>query len=929
MYDINRLNNKFSDWLDKIFFLTIYVLVVFSALLFPLALSPKILEWFLNSFTMEKIFGVFSFFPPLYNWLITSFPTETLQKCIVPFLDYGLDPLVVKETVCKILIMFLLQLMIVRILIGSQKIHGFGKGFVFILLFVLYAVISTFYITPTFYTAFKQLMLLVTFVSLFYIIYSIRKDRKFVEKILFLSIFISLLLSLIAIVQFLNSDKQDGSSALGFIILHTRAETYRNSVGSFIGHNTGLSAFLLPNLLMCVIFLFRQGKVLKKMFVFVVLILGLITLFLAQSRAIWLLSAAFLPITFIVGLRVTKKRFSARALLIILIVILIILLLVISQTIPNKLNKSVLSLSERLTHFTPSIIKEGTRWCILNVSVPMLKEHLILGAGLSSFPYLYLDYQGRYFASHSDSDLFPRYFKVNHSHNEYLQLLAEFGLIAVIILIIGVVPYIRDGYRCVKGIRSVGDKLIQVGLGLIIAEILVQSVFDFPWHIVPLSLEYVVFFAIFASGKFIWNNHTESIATISLSTSLTKKIFYAIIFVCVFFLSIYFQIFSARELIANSYININGTSGVFLDQGFKRLTRDPDDKLGLRYFKRGKEELLKGLKIEPLNKEGLLRLGIVELQLGNASASIDYIKKAIEEYNPKEAYNALANCYYKIGDIESAKKWYNKVIYYVPRYVETMDALSRIYLREGKRDKVISLYKQIYKWDEMYFNKNMVKPAFVSYNNMDFKDATDKLGLVLEVIKDNPDYYYVYAKSLAYEKEYEKAIKVADILSDEWNKNDLKEIVMGDVAFVQNNWEKALEHYLEAVKSQPENFDLYILISIIFKKQGNDEKFKEYMDKAYEISGENPEVWSGFGKYYYFILDEKEEGRKYFIKRLNYPNIDIVFANVIVDYYIEKEEYSKAYELLEYILVCNPSDEEANKKISWLKRVWGTDDESE
>ena len=924
MKSINKIYTSFSQSLDRLFLITIYILIAFSALMFPLAIAPGAMQWIIDNLTAEKIFEVVSFSPGLYNWLIKTFLTEALIKSVIPFLDYGLDPVLVKEAVCKILILFLLQLMIFRVVIGSEKIRNFGKGFIFILLFILYAVFSTFYITPTFYTAFKQLMLLITFIAFFYIIYSMRKDKRFVEKVLLLSIFLSLILSLISIIQYLNSGKPDGSSALGFIVLHTRAETYRNSVGSFIGHNTGLSVFIFPNLLMCLIFLYRKGSKLRKIFIFITFIAGLITLFIAQSRAIWILAVIFIPVTFYIILKTTKRKFSARTLLVILSVILIILLLIISQTTPNKLNKAVMKLSERLTHFTPAVIKEGTRWCIINVSIPMIKKYIFAGSGLSSFPYLYLEYQGEYFASHPDSYLFPRIFKVNHSHNEYLQLIIEFGVLGVIILLLGIIPYLRDGFKCIKEIKNVDDKLVQIGLGIIMVVMLIQSSVDFPWHIVPLAFQYTLFFSLFASGGFTYKcrgQAYQSPTMIDTQTSSIRKIFYFIIFISVIILSIYFQIFSAREVVANSYLNVNGSGGIFLDQGFKRLMMNPDDEEGMRFVKRGKEELIKGLRLEPLNKEGVLRLAIADLQLGNVSSAIDYIYSALEEYNPKEAYNTLANCYYRIGDMENAKKWFKTVIYYVPRYVEAMEALAKIYLKEGNRDEAIKLYKQMYKWDEPYFYKNIIEPAFVSYNTMRFNDVTEKLNVILNIVKENPDYYFVYAKALAYTKKYDEAEKIANLLSEKYTKEDLKEYVMGDIYFVQKKWEDALLHYQKAFVSQPKNFDLCVMISIAYKKMGEDKKAEEYKQKAYEISEESPEVLSAFGKYYYFILGEKEEGIKYFIQRINYPNMDIVLARVLADYYIDKEEYAKAKEVLQHILDFFPYDKETNQKLRWMNRV--------
>lgn len=167
MKSIDETYTSFSQSLDRLFLITIYVLVAFSALMFPLAIAPGAMQWIINNFTAEKIFKVVSFSPGLYDWLVKTFPTEALRKSVMPFLDYGLDPILVKEAVCKILILFLLQLMILKVVMGSEKIRNFGKGFIFILLFILYAVFSTFRITPTFYTAYKQLMLLIIFIAFF------------------------------------------------------------------------------------------------------------------------------------------------------------------------------------------------------------------------------------------------------------------------------------------------------------------------------------------------------------------------------------------------------------------------------------------------------------------------------------------------------------------------------------------------------------------------------------------------------------------------------------------------------------------------------------------------------------------------------------------------------------------------------------------
>lgn len=70
-----------------------------------------------------------------------------------------------------------------------------------------------------------------------------------------------------------------------------------------------------------------------------------------------------------------------------------------------------------------------------------------------------------------------------------------------------------------------------------------------------------------------------------------------------------------------------------------------------------------------------------------------------------------------------------------------------------------------------------------------------------------------------------------DITNEEKYENKAKELKQrGDYAFNNNDYQKAIDYYDEALELSPENQEIYHSLSIVYMATGNFQKSKEYLN---------------------------------------------------------------------------------------------------
>lgn len=150
----------------------------------------------------------------------------------------------------------------------------------------------------------------------------------------------------------------------------------------------------------------------------------------------------------------------------------------------------------------------------------MIKDMPLFGHGYKSFKAEYMLYQANYFAENPESKFILLSDNIRHPFNEFLLLIAEFGFIAFLLLVLLVIRFIL-AYRKLQTDKS-------FILMLALSAITIFSCFSYPFQY-PFTWFVLVFSASSLSIQSVQNNHKDRTYWISkiliLLSSLTLLIF--------------------------------------------------------------------------------------------------------------------------------------------------------------------------------------------------------------------------------------------------------------------------------------------------------------------------------------------------------------------------------------------------------------------
>lgn len=131
-----------------------------------------------------------------------------------------------------------------------------------------------------------------------------------------------------------------------------------------------------------------------------------------------------------------------------------------------------------------------TRFHIWSVTIKVITNNFPLGAGLGAFPQAYTKF-----------DSLGGYGRVEQAHNDYLQILADAGIIGVSLGAFFLVVFFRQGFES-AGVTNKFRKGIAVGAFAGCFGVLVHSVFDFVLHVTAVGVLFITLLAMLvASGR--------------------------------------------------------------------------------------------------------------------------------------------------------------------------------------------------------------------------------------------------------------------------------------------------------------------------------------------------------------------------------------------------------------------------------------------
>jgi len=618
-----------------------------------------------------------------------------------------------QQLIIEIFIITLMVIWLIKIL-SSEKIIWVKSRLNFPLFIFVVIITVSFFTKSIKEVALYDYINFISYVLLYLAVINFIKQEKEVNHLLKIFFITSFLVALYTLLQYYGLDPYYG---------------HLGTLTSTIGQKNWISNYLVMIFpVVFSFFLLADDKKNKSLYLFLLVILYA-TLLICQSRGIWISITLTTVFAFIVILRYKLGDIfkSNKKWLIILFTVFLVITIIYSTE--NPLNKSRLTVIERAASTfdqdDPSI---NTRFLIWGTSLEMMEDKPLLGLGIGTFKYHYLDYQAEYLRQH------PHYIKNSgkaaEAHNEYLQLVAEIGIVGLISFLGIIISFFFLIYQYLeskknKEVKNKEKMMVIVIFGLLmgITCFLIHCLFTFPFHVPVLG---ATFFILLSLTMVIINLEEEEnqdyskqyLRIIKLNLNpILKYISIALVLLL--------AVWEGWELAIKPYL-----AEIDYFKGAKCFTKQDNSK-ALEYFQ-------KAAFLDSGNGRILHALGSAYYQLGLQEEAQKILEKTKTIYKDRNIYRNMGLSLMESGDYDRAEDEFKKAIKLDPKFYEAYHDLASWYVYQEEYQKAIEQWERAINLG-FNFEEKHIFLYFIGIAWERMGDTEQAYHYFLEALKEAPD----------------------------------------------------------------------------------------------------------------------------------------------------------------------------------------------
>jgi O-antigen ligase/tetratricopeptide (TPR) repeat protein len=400
-------------------------------------------------------------------------------------------------------------------------------------------------------------------------------------------------------------------------------------------------------------------------------------------------------------------------------------------------------------------------------TIEMIKDHPITGVGVGQWPESYPLYYDR----KMKDTFFDEKVHLERLHNEYLEILANFGLIGYVLLLWLVYLVVTRVWSVLIDVKH-KNRLLVLGLVLGLIGFSVVALVSFPVRVYLPAFLVLVYFSIIVLCQPI-----NQLSTYRYSFNNKKSI---PVMVATIFFTLFISMTAYRWILAEyHYMNIVAFKGINANK--------LEVKAGL-----------KSLEYNNFPPKTYLRIAEGLIKLGHAETAILYLKKAIDisPFNTR-ALLILAKIYHSgasAEDLKQERKILEFILSFDPKNVETLSYLVRSLAKDGRSKDATIVYQRMKKNFEYFKGRRNFGP----YHKY--------VGFVAVSVGDHQYAQYIYHDAVKNFPTAENYINLGMIEFD-FLKNKAKGIEMYKKALaidpnvdVANNIQRVINKYESSAK---------------------------------------------------------------------------------------------------------------------------------
>ena len=295
------------------------------------------------------------------------------------------------------------------------------------------------------------------------------------------------------------------------------------------------------------------------------------------------------------------------------------------------------------------------------IAYHMFRDQPLVGTGLGDYKREFLPYKAKFLATERGQRYAERvgYIKrAAQAHNEYVQILAEMGLVGALAVLFFLVVLVRSAWQRLRENARFPEPdraLWTAALGAGVAAFLSDSLFSFPLHLPANALAFVFLLGALHSRALGASREREREREWVLGERGTL-----VLAIAVGLIALAVSALAYRDWLADTY----------LDRGM-RLAKLGEDA-------EAKRLLEKSLRLDVAPAEALYWLGTIAVREGDLERARDYFERMLPRFTTEVGYYQLANVYFQLGEYEKSREYLDLLLSMDPSPGLKPDAL---YLR--------------------------------------------------------------------------------------------------------------------------------------------------------------------------------------------------------------------------------------------------------
>ena len=383
------------------------------------------------------------------------------------------------------------------------------------------------------------------------------------------------------------------------------------------------------------------------------LVIIICALILTESRGAWLaLSVSLIAINYRFIKTAWQKIFKNRIVSLIVVVCLIV--------IGSSLFYWLINLNQ------DSAVGRLFVW---RIAWNMCTSHPIFGIGFQRYPVEYLNYQADFFDNPCNASFFNHAANMKQADNEYLQILAENGIIGMIFIFLFIVILYRYWLSLQKNKDAHSDEFILFkAIGISLAVIFLHSIVDNPLRGLTVQTIFIFLVGMISLRSKIFRSIAQK--SISIRNTILLRI-----------IAIIFLVYTIFNVIikSNAYIDWREGQGLF-KAGFS-------DK-GIDKYRQAQRRL-------PDNGELLFHLGSAYAYTNQPEKALPLLQKSKLTFNDKNIYINEGLSYYRLRDFKNAEKSLLIALRMYPELLLPRLWLAEVYIETERKEEAIRRLNEI------------------------------------------------------------------------------------------------------------------------------------------------------------------------------------------------------------------------------------------